>query len=63
MLNTHHDPMSDDEDGMVVALGNANNPRGEDPICLALEARGLVRKSGASWELTPEGRDHLTQLG
>ena len=63
MTKADHDQMSEDEVAMIVALDHGNEPRLDDPVCKALEARGLARSAGSSWELTPEGSERLTQLG
>ena len=56
--------MSDDEKAMLVALQHGNRPRDEDPIAKALEARGLVERTGdgSSWELTPAGVGYVADL-
>ena len=56
--------MSDDENAMLVALHNGNNPRDEDPLAKALETRGLAARAddGSAWQLTPAGTAYLTEL-
>ena len=41
MTKPQHDPLSEDEIAMMVALHHGNEPSPEDPLCKALEARGL----------------------
>ena len=63
MTKPDHEQMSEDEVAMIVALDHGSEPRLDDPICKALEARGLARRSErSSWELTREGTEHLTEL-
>ena len=48
--------MSEEEIAMIVALVNGQDPAGEDPLCKALEARGLVtRTDAAGWTFTEAG--------
>lgn len=56
--------MTEDENAMVVALRHGTEPRAEDPIAKALEARGIARptEQGDSWELTPEGDAYVPEL-
>lgn len=62
MTSAGHE-MSEDEIAMIVALHKGTDPRPEDPVCLALEARGLARRAAdASWELTPAGVSYVTEL-
>jgi hypothetical protein len=63
MSHADHEDMSEDEDAVIVALHNGSEPSGHDPVCKALEARGLARSAKSSWELTPAGVDYLAQLG
>ena len=63
MTSAGHEQMSEEEIAMIVALHNGTEPRPEDPMCLALEARGLARRAaGASWELTPDGVRYVSEL-
>jgi hypothetical protein len=64
MMKPDHDPLSEDEIAMMVALHHGNEPSPDDPLCNALEARGLARRSAESaWELTPAGVDYVAHLG
>jgi hypothetical protein len=55
--------MSEDEIAMMVALHHGNKPSPDDPVCKALEARGLAQRSAvASWELTLEGTEYVAKL-
>jgi hypothetical protein len=62
MMKADVEQMSEDEDGMIVALSHGSEPRLDDPVCKALEARGLARSAGSSWELTRLGAEYLSKL-
>jgi hypothetical protein len=47
--------LSEDEVALIVALQKGGNPRVENPLCLALVARGLVRIEDDAPVLTPAG--------
>jgi hypothetical protein len=50
--------LSEEEIALLVALQQGQKPRLEDPLCLALEARGLVRIDDESAVLTPAGEGY-----
>jgi hypothetical protein len=58
------DDMTDEENALLVALYQGNEPRAEDPVAKALEARGLAQRAddGRSWVLTPSGCRHVSDL-
>ena len=59
MTQPDHDPLSEDEIAMIVSLHNGNEPRSEDPVCKALEARGSWRSAKS----VLAGVDYIAQLG
>jgi hypothetical protein len=63
VTKSDHERMTEDENAMIVALHAGSQPNPDDPLCKALEARGLARRSHASWELTADGVDHVAELG
>lgn len=65
MTKADREQMSEDEQAMIVALHHGSQPSVEDPMCKALEARGLAQRSAesSSWELTPGGVAYLAELG
>jgi hypothetical protein len=63
MKEADGEEMSEDEIAMVVALHHGNHPSPDDPVCKALEARGLAQRSAdASWELTLDGTEYVAKL-
>lgn len=64
MTTPERDPLSEDEIALIVALHHGNDARPDDPLCKALEARGLAHRSKeSSWELTQAGVEYVAQLG
>jgi hypothetical protein len=50
--------LSEDELALIVAMQGGFEPRAEDPLVKALEARGVARASptkGKTWSLTDSG--------
>jgi hypothetical protein len=50
--------LSGDEAALIVAMQGGFEPRAEDPVVKALEARGVARASetdGKAWSLTESG--------
>ena len=55
--------MSDDELALLVAIEKGNEPRGSDPLSIALKARGLVQSDAGAWSLTDAGASYLSSIG
>lgn len=53
--------LSEEEIAMLVALQQGRSPRAQDPLCKALDARGLLRFEAGSWTLTPAGAAYRPQ--
>jgi hypothetical protein len=50
--------LSEEEIALIVALQKGGKPRGENPLCLALAARGLLRIDHDAGVLTPAGESY-----
>jgi len=53
--------LSEDEVALIVAMQGGYEPRAEDPLVKALEARGVARASqtnGQTWSLTDAGVEY-----
>jgi hypothetical protein len=55
--------MSDDELALMVAIEKGHQPRGSDPLSIALNARGLIQCDAGAWSLTKAGASYLMSVG